>query len=288
MNFIYKIPGYILLLFGAFCLSWGGFIVRSFEEASVWQILLIRSVFFVIALTFFLISTYKKDTLKIFKDAGYPALVAGLVLSLSFVAYVYAMTITTVANVVFIISTQTMFLAITGYIFLKEKISLISFISIVLAMSGITIMIGDSILSGSLLGNIIALAIPINFSILVIIIRKNKNLDMVPAIFYSGIFSLIYGLILSESYTFSYHDIKMGFLLGVPQLAFGFICITIGSRSTASTTVGLLMLTETLFAPVWVWLFLDEIPPISVLIGGAIIIVAIILNSFDKNKVRST
>ena len=288
MNFIYKIPGYILLLFGAFCLSWGGFIVRSFEEASVWQILLIRSVFFVIALTFFLISTYKKDTLKIFKDAGYPALVAGLVLSLSFVAYVYAMTITTVANVVFIISTQTMFLAITGYIFLIEKISLISFISIVLAMSGITIMIGDSILSGSLLGNIIALAIPINFSILVIIIRKNKNLDMVPAIFYSGIFSLIYGLILSESYTFSYHDIKMGFLLGVPQLAFGFICITIGSRSTASTTVGLLMLTETLFAPVWVWLFLNEIPPISVLIGGAIIIGAIILNSFDKNKVRST
>ena len=288
MNFIYKIPGYILLLFGAFCLSWGGFIVRSFEEASVWQILLIRSVFFVIALTFFLISTYKKDTLKIFKDAGYPALVAGLVLSLSFVAYVYAMTITTVANVVFIISTQTMFLAITGYIFLKEKISLISFISIVLAMSGITIMIGDSILSGSLLGNIIALAIPINFSILVIIIRKNKNLDMVPAIFYSGIFSLIYGLILSESYTFSYHDIKMGFFLGVPQLAFGFICITIGSRSTASTTVGLLMLTETLFAPVWVWLFLNEIPPISVLIGGAIIIGAIILNSFDKNKFRST
>lgn len=288
MNFIYKIPGYILLLFGAFCLSWGGFIVRSFEEASVWQILLIRSVFFVIALTFFLISTYKKDTLKIFKDAGYPALFAGLVLSLSFVAYVYAMTIITVANVVFIISTQTMFLAITGYIFLKEKISLISFISIVLAMSGITIMIGDSILSGSLLGNIIALAIPINFSILVIIIRKNKNLDMVPAIFYSGIFSLIYGLILSESYTFSYHDIKMGFFLGVPQLAFGFICITIGSRSTASTTVGLLMLTETLFAPVWVWLFLNEIPPISVLIGGAIIIGAIILNSFDKNKVRST
>ena len=288
MNFIYKIPGYILLLFGAFCLSWGGFIVRSFEEANVWQILLIRSVFFVIALTFFLISTYKKDTVKIFKDAGYPALVAGLVLSLSFVAYVYAMTITTVANVVFIISTQTMFLAITGYIFLKEKISLISFISIVLAMSGITIMIGDSILSGSLLGNIIALAIPINFSILVIIIRKNKKLDMVPAIFYSGIFSLIYGLILSESYTFSYHDIKMGFLLGVPQLAFGFICITIGSRSTASTTVGLLMLTETLFAPVWVWLFLNEIPPISVLIGGAIIIGAIILNSFDKNKVRST
>ena len=58
MNFIYKIPGYILLLFGAFCLSWGGLIIRSFEEANVWQILLIRSVFFIIALLLFLLSTY--------------------------------------------------------------------------------------------------------------------------------------------------------------------------------------------------------------------------------------
>ena len=282
MHFLYKIPGYVLLLFGAFCLSWGGLIIRSFEEANVWQILFIRSVFFMIALLLFLLSTYKKNTIKIIKDAGYPAFFAGLVMSLSFIAYVYSMTVISVANVVFIISTQTMFLAIFGYFFLKEKISLISFISIVLAMSGIFIMVGESILSGSLLGNIIALAIPINFSILVMIIRKNKNLDMVPAIFYSGIFSIIYGLLLSESFIFSNHDIKMGFLLGVPQLAFGFICITIGSRTTASATVGLLMLTETLFAPVWVWLFLNEIPPLSVIIGGVVIISAIIINSFGK------
>jgi len=287
MQFLYQIPGYILLLFGGFCLSWGGFIVRSFEEATVWQILLIRSVFFMSALIIFLLSTYKKNTIKVFKDAGYPALIGGLVMSLSFVAYVYSITVTSVANVVFIISTQTMFLAIFGYFCLKEKVSLISFISIILAMSGIVIMVGDSMSSGSFLGNIVALAIPINFSILVMIIRKNKNLDMVPAIFYSGFFAIIYGLILSESIVFSSHDILMGFFLGVPQLAFGFICITIGSRTTPSTTVGLLMLTETLFAPVWVWLFLNEIPPLSVLIGGCVIITAIILKSSDKNKVTS-
>ena len=197
MNFIYKIPGYFLLLFGAFCLSWGGFIVRSFEDANVWQILFIRSLFFIVALTLFLVSTYKKNTFKIISNAGLPALIGGLVMSLSFVAYVYSMTITSVANVVFIISTQTMFLAIFGYLFLREKVSLICFISIVLAMTGILIMVGDSISSGSLMGNLVALAIPINFSILVIIIRKNKNLDMVPAIFYSGIFSIIYGLVMS-------------------------------------------------------------------------------------------
>jgi len=287
MQFLYKIPGYILLLFGGFCLSWGGFIIRSFEEASVWQILLLRSFFFMIALMFFLIFTYKKNTIKIIKDAGYPALIGGLVMSLSFIAFVVSMSSTTVANVVFIISTQTMFLAIFGYFYLKEKVSLISFLSIVLAMSGIALMVGDSFSSGSFFGNIVALAIPINFSILVMIIRKNKNLDMVPAIFYSGIFSIIYVLILSESFIFTSHDILMGFFLGVPQLAFGFICITIGSRTTPSATIGLLMLTETLFGPIWVWIFLNEIPPLSVLIGGIVIISAIVLKSFDKKYLKT-
>jgi len=284
MQFLYKIPGYILLLFGGFCLSWGGFIIRSFEEATVWQILLLRSVFFMIALIIFLIATYRRDTVKIITDAGYPAVLGGLVMSLSFIAFVVSMSITTVANVVFIISTQTMFLAIFGYFYLKEKISLFSFFSILLAMIGITIMVGDSLSTGSFFGNIVALAIPINFSILVMIIRKNKNLDMVPAIFYSGIFSIIYGLILSESFIFTSHDILMGLFLGVPQLAFGFICITIGSRTTPSATIGLLMLTETLFAPIWVWLFLNEMPPLSVIIGGGVIITAIILKSLDKKK----
>ena len=147
----------------------------------------------------------------------------------------------------------------------------------------ITIMVGDSLSTGSFLGNIIALAIPINFSILVMIIRKNKNLDMVPAIFYSGIFSIIYGLFLASDLVFSTNDIIMGFLLGVPQLAFGFICVTIGTKTTKAVTVGLLMLLETIFAPIWVWIFLNEVPPISVFTGGAIIISAVILKSLDKS-----
>ena len=287
MQFLYKIPGYILLLFGGFCLSWGGFIIRSFEEASIWQILFLRSFFFLLALIAFLFVTYKKNTFNIIKESGLPGLLGGFVLSFSFVAFVVAMSNTTVANVVFIISTQTMFLAIFGYFYLKEKVSLIGLISILLAMSGIIIMVGDSISGGSLFGNIVALAIPINFAILVMIIRKNTKVDMVPAIFYSGIFSLIYGFFLAESFEFTKHDLWMGFLLGVPQLAVSFICITIGSRTVESATVGLLMLMETLCAPLWVWLFLNEIPPISVFIGGGVIISAIILKSFDKKHSKT-
>ena len=284
MKIIYKIPGYILCLLGGFFLSWGGLIIRLFETQDMWQILLIRSLFFVITLTIFLVLTYGINTTEIVKRSGFPAIVAGLFLSLSFVAYIAAMSMTTVANVVFIISTQTIFLAIFGYLFLKEKISFKGFIAIFLALIGMIVMVGNSINQGTLLGNVISFAIPINFTILVMIIRKFPELDMIPAIFYSGIFSGIYGLFLSSSLTFSMNDIIMGFLLGVPQLAFGFICVTIGTKTTQAVTVGLLMLLETIFAPIWVWIFLNEVPPLSVLIGGLIIISAVVLKSSDKSK----
>ncbi len=287
MNLIYKVPGYILLLFGGFCLSWGGLIVRSFETSNAWDILLLRSFFFFLGISSFLLLTYKKKTINIIKSSGLPALLGGFVMSFSFIAFVFAMMNTSVANVVFIISTQTMFLATLGFFYLKEKVSMIGLFSIILAMTGITVMIGDSITSGTLFGNLIALTIPICFSILIMIVRKNSNLDLVPAIWYASIFSFTYAFIMVENFSFSYNDILMGFLLGVPQLSFGFISITIGSRTTKSVSVGLLMLTETIFAPIWVWLVINEIPPLSVFIGGSIIILALVLKSFDREKVKT-
>ena len=285
MHFIYKIPGPILVLLGGFALSWGGLIIRSFESATIWQILFYRSLFFLLALIIFLFLTYRNETIKKIKVAGIQGLLGGIFLSGSFVAYMYSMTETTVANVVFIISTQTVFLPIIAYIFLKEKISPRGYVAIVLAMIGVTLMIGDSLGTGSLKGNLAALTIPINFSVLVLIIRKYPKVDMIPAIFYAGIFSCLYGLFLLEGLSISTKDIWLSFLLGVPQLAFGFIFITIGSRTTPAVMVGLLMLMESIFAPIWVWLFYNEIPPISVLIGGIIILSAVVMKSLDYKKV---
>ena len=69
MNFLYQIPGYFLLLFGAFCLSWGGFIVRSFETSNAWEILLLRTFFFFLWISTFLFLIYKKDAVKTIKKA---------------------------------------------------------------------------------------------------------------------------------------------------------------------------------------------------------------------------
>ena len=288
MQFIYKIPGYILILTGAFFLSWGGLLIREIENGDVWQILFWRAFFFSLTLIFFLFFRYKKQALCIIKKSGYPGIAYGFAMSLGFIAYIIAMSETTVANVLFIISSQTIWLAIFGYLFLKEKISLKTLFSIILAMTGITVMVGGSLDSGSLKGNLFALYIPINFAFLILLIRKFPKIDFVPSLLIAGFLSVVYGFIMSETIVVSKHDLLIVFLLGSFQHAFGFICITIGARTTSAVTVGLLMLTEALFGPFWVWLFINEIPPTSVFLGGGIIIIAVIFKTLEKKYSKSS
>jgi len=81
------------------------------------------------------------------------------------------------------------------------------------------------------------------------------------------------------------HDLLLASLAGFFQIGFGFILITIGSQTTPSAVVGVLMLTEAVFGPLWAWLFINEIPPMSVLIGGGIIIFSILFQSFYGRKI---
>ena len=286
MYSIYKIPGYILCLMGAFFLSWGGLLIREWEGGDIWQILFWRAFFFSITLSLFLYFVYRKEALFIIKKSGIPGVIGGIAMAIGFTAYVFAMSETTVANVLFIISTQTIWLALFGYLFLKEKISFKTFLSIVLAMTGVLVMIGGSLNVGSLRGNLIALFVPINFAFLVLLIRKYSNLDLIPALFYGGLIITIVAFFKSETILISKHNLLVGFLLGTFQHAFGFICLVIAARTTPAVVVGLLMLTETLLGPFWVWIFLNEIPPLSVFIGGSIITLAVIFKSLEQRYSR--
>ena len=287
MTFLNRIPGPLLIFLGATCLSFGGLIVKSFEGANLWQILFWRQTFFAIIVAFYLLISYKKNFFKSFYNSGLAGLIAGFVLSIGFSAYVFAMYNTTVANTNFIITTETIFLAVFGYFFLKEKINLITFISIILGMSGVLLIVGSSLSvqsSEQFIGNIVAFIMPISFAILVVIIRKYPNVDMIPAQFTAGIFAAIIGYFIAGKLSISPHDLFLAAMAGFFQIGFGFILITIGSQTTPSAVVGVLMLTEAVFGPLWAWLFINEIPPMSVLIGGGIIIFSILLQSFYVKK----
>ena len=281
MNVINKIPGPLLIFMGALSLSFGGLIVKKFEGSTEWQILFWRSLFFTLTILTFLIITYKKKTLNSFYKSGLPGFFGGIVLSFGFCGYVFAMYNTTVANTNFIISLQILFLAIFGYFFLKEKISAITLTSIVLAITGVFLMVGNSLTPGELSGNLAAFTMPITFAILIMIVRKFPTVDMVPAQFVAGISSCLIGFLLSNKLMISSHDIFLGFLAGFFQVGFGFIFITIGARTTPSAMVGVIMLSESVLGPIWAFLFVSERPSMFTLIGGVIILLAVLLQFYS-------
>ena len=126
---------------------------------------------------------------------------------------------------------------------------------------------------------------PISFAILVVIVRKYPNVDMVPSTFTAGIAAALIGLVVAGKISISPYDLFLAFLAGSFQIGFGFILITTGSRTTPAATVGVLMLAEAVFGPLWAWVFINEVPPASVLVGGGIIIFSILFHSFYGKKV---
>ena len=288
MSILKKFPGPLLVFLGAVCLSFGGLIIKSFEGANLWQILFWRQFFFSVVVATYLLFTYRKNFFKSFYNSGLPGFIGGIILAIGFAAYVFSMYTTTVANTNFIITTETIFLAVFGYFFLKEKINLITFISIILGMSGVLIILGNSLsiqTSEQFLGNIVAFIMPISFAVLVVIIRKYPNVDMVPAQFTAGVTAGIIGFLVAGQLSISIHDLFLALMAGFFQIGFGFILITVGSQTTPAAVVGVMMLTESVFGPLWAWLFINEVPPIAVIIGGSIIIFSILFQSFFNRKV---
>ena len=275
MNFLNRIPGPFLVFLGACTLSFGGLIVKSFEGATLWQILFWRSVFFSIVVFIFILLNYNYKI-------GLPGFFGGIVLSSGYAGYVFAMYNTTVANANFIIQTQTIFLAIFGYIFLKEKINKLTLASILIAFAGIFLMLGSSLTSGQMIGNIAAFVMPISFAVLILTVRKYPHIDMIPLQLIAGIGAVIIGYLLSSKIIISSHDIFLGFIAGFFQVGLGFIFITIGAKKTPSAVVGIIMLTEAVLGPLWAWLFINETPPIMVFIGGSIVISAVFLQFFNR------
>ena len=189
-------------------------------------------------------------------NLDYQVLLVELILSIGFCGYVFAMYNTTVANTNFIISLQILFLAIFGYFFLKEKIKLITLISIILAMSGVLLMVGNSLIPGELSGNLAAFHNANFFCSFNYDCKKISISRYGPSTICCRYKFMSYWFILSPTIMISPHDIFLGFLAGFFQIGFGFIFITIGARTTPSAMVGIIMLSESVLGPIWAFLLL--------------------------------
>ncbi len=282
--------GIALGLTGALGLSSGGILLRSIEAADGWQIMIYRSVFFIITLLVVIAVRHRGRVLAPFGKIGTDGILVALILGAGFTAYVFAILNTTVANAMFILSGAPVLAALFGWLIIHERIRRSTWLIIVVSIAGIGIMVANGLATGRILGNLCALGAALTFAIAITLLRRSSAEDMLPATCLAGVVALLCALALADSYTISSWDLMLCLVLGVFQVGVGFICYTYAPRFIPAAEVALLGLLETILSPVWVWIGIGETPDQFTMIGGLVVFACVCIftvNALLEQRSRS-
>ena len=278
----------IFILLAGLCWSLSGIGVRLIEDANVWQIVFYRSISMSLFLAGVVYYTTGQNPIKIALEKGAISWVCGFALVLSYVAGVYALQTTSVANTLLLFSTAPFQTAILARVFLGEIVRWRTWSAIGLSLVGVLIMVGGQDNQSHISGDLAALSAALGFAVFTISVRKGRTGNMMPAVFWSAILCLpimvLICLYTNTSLIVGPKDASIALLLGIIQMGLGLLLFTLGSKTLPAAKMTLLALSEVFFAPLWVWLFLDERIPLQTLIGGSVILLAIIWNLGGKNS----
>jgi len=280
----YRRGVFYILIAGVF-LSTGGLLVRFIENANPWTVLFYRSLTFTVTVAIFMALRRPGSVIRQFKTVAWSDLIVSASLGIGFITYVLSLFTTTVANTVLILSTGPVFAALLGWLVLKERVSGATYLAMVLAIAGVTIMVSGGMRSSDLLGIVYALIAVFSFAVMIVMIRRAPaGHDSMAATALAGIFAATLSLLFVPTLGISLHDLIVSLALGAFQVGLGFILITLGSRSVPSAQVPLLALAETGLSPLWVWLIINETPARNTLLGGAIVLIAVAFQGFSGLK----
>ena len=271
--------GVLCLLAAAFFTSLAGVLLRHIEAADGWQILFYRSLAFVATMAVFIGWRHGRSAPGAFHAIGLPGLAVAGFLATAFILFIFALLDTTVANVVFTVSLSPFFAAAMGWLVLRERVAPRTMAAMVTALAGVAFIFGDGLTLGSISGNLLALACCFCYSATLVAMRKGRALDMIPAVCLAGVVAMIVSAAMAPGLAVGQFDLAIAVTLGVVQLAFQYILVTTGTRSVPAAEVALIGRLTLVLAPLWVWLAVDEVPGSLAMIGGAIVIGAILTNS---------
>lgn len=259
--------------------------IRLIEEATVWQILLYRSISLSLFLAIVIYLRSKENLFTVIRAAGLPACVAGLALVGAYSGAIYGIQSTSVATAMLLFACAPFIAAILGWLFLGEKVRKATWISILFAMLGIGIMVQDKSTGSALLGSLAALGSAFGFAVFTVALRWGRSVEMLPAVLLSGIFAIFITssicLLSGLPFQISVNDTGISMGMGVFQVGAGLVLYTLGSKTLPAAELTLLSLAEVLLGPVWVYLFLNEVVTLSTLVGGLILLLAIAGNAIS-------
>ncbi|HEY8609238.1 MAG TPA: DMT family transporter [Noviherbaspirillum sp.] len=216
------------------------------------------------------------------RGVGGAGVVSGLMWCTMFVAFMIALTMTTVANTLIVMSVSPLLTALLAWIVLKQAIPGRTWLAIVAAFVGICWMFVNSLggVDGNhLAGMLIACAVPVAAAVnLIAIKRAGHGVDLIPAVFLGSVFSACLMLPFAWPLQASLHDIGILAILGFFQLGFPCMLMVRAARSLTAPEVSLLALLEVLLGPLWAWLGAGEVPAPETLVGGGVVVAALVLN----------
>ena len=225
-----------------------------------------------------------KSTVNDIMKLGFAGLwIAGLY-ALNAITFVFAVNLTLVANVLIILSTTPLIAALLSIFILKEDISKATWTAIIFGIMGVAILVGNSIQAANVIGDIFSLITAFSLAVTFIIIRKYKKLNMIPATALGAALSAVISFPLADPMSIEPNNWGLLFLLGLIVMPLSFALITFGLRLLPAPEVALLMLIETVLGPLWVGIVINEIPDSRTLIGGGIIIFAVLLQALWRIK----
>ena len=279
----------LLLIIATTGISFGGLIIRNVNTADAWQVAFYRGLGFVISFILILIYRYKLNFIKSIKNTGYYGFIGGIFLTIANVFFIHSLTSTTIGNSLFTVSSIPFITSILAYFILKEKIKLQTLIIMIFAFSGISLMFKSGIASNDYFGNLLALGCAISFSFFLLILRKSRDLDMMPASLIGGIMIVLVSFIFKKGdIDISFHDILYCIFWGAILNGFMNIVFIFSIKHLFASEVSFFMLLEFCLGPIWVWIFLDELLRLETLIGGLIVMLCVALYSTSQLlKIRS-
>jgi drug/metabolite transporter (DMT)-like permease len=273
--------GVILMVGASICWSLSGIIVRNTSLSNHWEVVFWRSFFSYVFLAFWLGLTHGRASLAELRRIGWSGIASGIMFSVMITFFLLALTLTTVANTQAIVCLAPFMAAIAAWIFLRERPSARTWIAMTGALIGMMSMFVESLGSGRMIGNLVALFVPIAYGINVVILRKSHaQADMVIAVLIGSFISALVTLPLAWPFQASAHDLTLLAFMGVVQLAVGCILFVRATPHLTAVEISLIGLLESILAPLWVWWGVGERPSNLALAGGAIVIASLVLNEF--------
>lgn len=270
----------VVMIVSSINISFGGLVLRSMQSSDAWQINFYRSLAFGTVIGVIMLLRYGSATPARLGQIGWPGICGGLLLSCAGIAFLQAITSTTVANTLFMLSSVPFITAALAWVFLREALRRATLFTMIGAAMGVGVMVLEGLGTASTYGNLMALGTALGFSGFAIIVRCHRQVDMLPALIVSAvIIALLSALLRWDDLVISLQDILLCFLWGGVLSGLGNAMFIFASRHLVAAELTLFMLLEFALGPIWVWIFINEVPTDLTVLGGSIVIISVTIRA---------